>query len=660
MLGETVSHYRIVDELGAGGMGIVYRAEDVRLGRMVALKFLPVSGTQSRQALQRFQREARTASALNHPGICTVFDIGERDGQPFIAMELLEGQTLRDLLTSRRLVVSEAIDLAVQITDALDAAHAEKVLHRDIKPANLFVTRRGHAKILDFGLAKLAEGGQSSGAHPAADATLTIDPTLSGTTVGTIAYMSPEQARAETLDARSDLFSFGAVLYEMLTGQQAFPGASTAVTFDKILNRTPPSPRTSDPDLPPELERIVLKALEKDRELRYQSAADLRSDLQRLTRDLSSGSIVAATAAAQPNQDPPDPPFSASGSSVYVPTSVDSLPTPVKLLIAAGVIALVAAVGIGSYLAGGSATADPDSQEATASEDAAATGETAVAGTSVVDSSTDLASAEPEAPAPADSRARTPSRAPAGPAGDTAARDLEVARSKVEANLHDQALEDLQAIIDQHPDGDAALEAHFLKATVFQRQRQLAEAMATYVEIRGRFGESNRAPEAMYRQAHLLLKSNRRNRDVEARRLFTELADQHPTTEWARLSLMSKGALEEDKRIREPDPALGRRVPAALVTYRLVAERFPNDSEEALWRLGNMYDDLDRYPLALQAFTDLATRFPETTFDAWYRVGQLYERRLDDRGKALAAYQQIPTTSQRYQDAQDRIRRLSR
>jgi serine/threonine protein kinase len=238
MIGETVSHYRIVDKVGAGGMGVVFKAEDVRLGRLVAIKFLPAEANDDPQALERFQREARTASTLNHPGICTIYDVGEHNGRRFIAMELLEGQSLRDVIVSHRLETKEFLEISIQIADALDVAHSEHILHRDIKPANIFLTRRGQAKILDFGLAKLAPGRRNAG--PVSDALTTVTQsgaltTTPGITVGTIAYMSPEQARAEELDARSDLFSFGAVLYEMATGSQTFQGNSTAVIFEAIL-----------------------------------------------------------------------------------------------------------------------------------------------------------------------------------------------------------------------------------------------------------------------------------------------------------------------------------------------------------------------------------------------------------------------------------------
>jgi serine/threonine protein kinase/tetratricopeptide (TPR) repeat protein len=682
MIGQTVSHHRVVELLGAGGMGVVYKAQDLKLSRMVALKFLSLDRIADSQALDRFQREARTASALSHPNICTIYEVDEHDGLQFIAMELLQGLPLDKKIGGRALPIDLVLELGIQIADALDAAHSSGILHRDIKPANIFITTRGQAKILDFGVAKL--GGSHPHAAPALDlsgaATRMRDEflTTKGVAVGTVAYMSPEQARGEVLDNRSDLFSFGVVLYEMVTGRQTFPGNTSAVIFDAILNREPIAPIDLNTEVPPDLERIIAKAIDKDRRLRYQSASEMRTDLQRLKRSRESSRIAspAFQAAGSGTRWPSASELTVPAAAVpaSVPPAAGSGPSGIPrwpMLVAGGGAICFVAAGVLYFQSLRSPQPGPSH---------AGTGQQASAPASARGDipSTAPAQLAPRSPAPsapvaaavttADSKVSPPQASslpgpavapttPAARTADVAADRLRIARSKFDAKLYDQALADLKAIGTEHPDSPGAPAVHLLIAATYERQGRIDDALAAYVELRDRHRASSAAAEGTFAMGNLLLRSRRNDREAAARELFADIASSYPKSAFAPRALMAKASLEERARLRVADPLLKTSVPAALISYRTLVERHPaaESAEIALWELSEMYQDLKRFDLAVRALEQLASRFPANKREAQWRAAELY-RKIGDAGGAKAAYARVPQSSTHYRDAQKRAK----
>ncbi|MCC7123429.1 MAG: protein kinase [Acidobacteria bacterium] len=703
LIGHTLGHYRILDQLGAGGMGVVYRAQDLKLGRQVAIKVLPTGTDAPGDAVERFRREARTASALNHPNICTIYGFDDHDGQCYLAMELLDGEPLDSRLAGRALDLRSLLDFGIQIADALDAAHAEGILHRDIKPANIFITRRGQVKVLDFGLAKLTPGARR-GHSDVIETRAEHFSSIVGTTVGTIAYMSPEQARGEELDPRTDLFSFGVVLYEMATGRQSFPGHTTAVVFDGILNRDPAPPSSINSALPPDIDRIVGKALEKDRTLRYQTAADLRADLQRLRRDSGSRRVAVAgssavfdsgvTVVAPPSAaavgaitPPPSTPSAPYTPSLPTLTGIDisgvagepaktSPPWPLIGLVALGLLAVASAFYLMSRgdepaAAPVEVVAEAPALDAVGDAAPVTPPSTLPSPGSTLDTSTPAPAtstpAPPVAPAVIPPPAKAPSKMPDTPvasapaAPDTAAiQRLEIARAKLANNLLDQGLTDLRQIVADYPRSPFAADAALLIAESLDRANRADDAMAAYVEFDKRFAGHPRVPESQLRRAQLLLRSRAQQRQTEGYALLGQIARSFPGSSQSRQALQSKRQMEVQRRqLRDTDPVLNTQVPALMVTLRMFADQFPNDPEAmpALNQLAGAYSDMDRHDLAAQVWERMAAQFPNNPVEVYFRLGELYERRLRDPGKARASYAKVPPNSPRYKEAQQRLNR---
>lgn len=714
LVGQTLGHYKILDQLGAGGMGVVYRAQDSKLGRQVALKVLPMGSTASEEAVERFRREARTASSLNHQNICTIYGFDEHEGQLYLAMELLDGEPLDRRLSGRPLELKQMLDIAAQVADALDAAHSEGILHRDIKPANIFITRRGSVKVLDFGLAKLSPEYRRSGRH--LDATHETSPpehftSVAGTTVGTIAYMSPEQARGDEVDPRTDLFSFGVVLYEMATGRQSFPGHTTAVVFDGILNRDPVPPSTINAMLPAELDRIVSKALEKDRSLRYQTAADIGADLKRLRRDSGSRQSMPAVTSISGGLTP-------DAATVVMPSSaatqiggssgIGSAPTMIAPNQAAtppprdpsavlrnaaktpwmwgagiGIVAIAAvAAGIGAFVAnrGNSPAATDQAAAAPPSSPAATDAAPAVAVPPANPPAPPAPAAVPpakgaSAPAATGSNAKpaTTTAATAKPKPTTAApapapavnRDtqatqlLDVAKAKLANNLNEQALNDLKQIINDFPGSRPAAEAAFLAAEIHEKSGRLDDAMAAYVEFESRFNGDRRIADAKLRRSTILARNRQPKAQAMSMQLLNEVARDFPGSPQAQIALQTKMKIETDRRdLRVADPVLNVEVPAIVLTLRQMIEQFP-DTPQAMAarnRLAMTYSQMNRHAEAAAMLEEMGAR-GDNPMDVWFRLGEIYERRLNNQEKAQEAYAKVPQGSPRYNDAQRKLRR---
>jgi serine/threonine protein kinase len=611
--GQTVAHYRLVAKISEGAGAVVYHAHDLALGREVVLKLVAPGGL---DGVARFQHEARAISSLNHPNICTIYEIGEHDGWHFLALELLDGEVLAREISRGPLAIERLIDIAIQIADALDAAHEERIVHRDLKPANIFVTRSGRVKLLDFGVALLL---------PARAESATTG-RITTSAAGTIPYMSPEQAQAEALDHRSDLFSLGTVLYEMATGRRPFVAPTAPETLSAIATSAPPAPSAINPQVPADLDRIIAKALEKKPALRYQTASDVRTDLQRLKRDLE-----ASTRHLLPLQ--PASGLRRSSLRLWVGGAVASL-----LLAAAGWLLFVpdlppSLIGVPAGPVSPSQVRPPQPVLP-----AMVIGQVAPV---------PLPPAKPVPPPPAKSD-RNEGR-PASPAVD----ELAIARNQIDLRLYEQAIETLRRSADSSQ-GRQAIASLFLTASIHETRGDIANAMSTYVEIATRFPDDPRAPEAQVKLAQAVLKSKRAEKERDALRTLNSLVDKYPDSVWAPRALLIRAELETKAGAFARDEEGGGSLPAAAVTYRRITQRYPASEcvPTAMQRLASLYVETKRFASAADVLEQLGARDREGRYGAWFAAAEIYEKRLKDPEKARAAYGRVPPSSPHYAEAQ--------
>jgi tetratricopeptide (TPR) repeat protein len=673
--GRTLSHYRVVMKLGQGASGLVYLAEDLVLGRAVVLKRLPPDASESDRA--RALVEARTIAALNHPNICTLYEYEEADDEQFLVLEVLEGQTLEELVAQGPLPLAQVLDLGVQLSDALDAAHTHGIVHRDIKPPNVFVTFRGQAKILDFGIATLSSP-VGAPRYPAGTSKIG-----SNALYGTLHYIAPEQIRGEIVDGRADLFSLGALLYEMATGARAFDGADPPDVAAAILGGSVVPMRTLRAEIPAELERIVGRALEKHPDLRCQSAADLRADLQRLKRQVETGIL---SPAAQPATladalDEPAPVGASAGptapTSVAIRASAAARAaargriTPLWMAAAAAVIA--AGVGLPAWMLrstpSGASTATVYNTPPPAPSDVpplpSVTSSTATPPPSTVwlDPPSDQV---PDAAAPGSgahgaATAAAPVAATILPPAPDFAEELRSARAALTAQNFDESVGILRDVALKAGDTTPGIEAQIVLAHVYARQRLVDEAVAAYAAVVARYPTHPKAAEAMYYQAQAILGTPRADRDSEAHKLLSEIADRFSGHAFVPRALLARGEIESRRKNYKFDDVLGKAVPASLVTYRRLTgiRNGGREREHALWRLAQAYERVERFDLAAQAYRNLGEDYTNTHYDAWASAARLYDRRLNDPVLARAAYQRVPSTSPAFKDAQKYVRSAS-